>query len=523
MTILEKTLKLATSFVYKDFKPINDEGSGEAKIYVGSTSEQEEFNDFFGFNDKQTIKYKFVKNNLLDYLQQVKLEYVYQFFNKYKNINIDTWNNNYNSINSLNDDLLYIDLRSHVDQRRYYIRSDNDLFKNTLRKMSIPKLTNIKFQKHVEENLMLILLEVDYSYNISENMAGDDECQTHFGENRIFYGVPGSGKSYFIKHNYSLTEDNSIRVVFHPDYTYSDFVGQILPKISKGENGSEDKLKYEFSPGPFVKILKKAYNNPNQPFYIEFSKAENPNVKMVSKASIDLDIMNAEGTAHELEGTFNDVDWIAKDDPIKCTCTSAVCVHGMKGHMIKHTSGSFWGTSTYYTRCPEIYCAEHKNKRIGDGHLKGHDFYIIGQIVNLGTPSQPMYAIPVSKITIQNNVADMELGAPYSYAPLVPFPVGVPREEVWEEVPWLPLEPPNPNEPPEEPENPDDEKPAEDPDKKPDEKPTEDPDKDNSGYYDEDGNPIEKLPQTGSMVPVAVAGVAILVVASLVIFKATRK
>ena len=77
--------------------------------------------------------------------------------------------------------------------------------------------------------------------------------------------------------------------------------------------------------------------------------------------------------------------------------------------------------------------------------------------------------------------------------------------------------------PVEEPENPDDEKPAEDPDKKPDEKPTEDPDKDNSGYYDEDGNPIEKLPQTGSMVPVAVAGVAILVVASLVIFKATRK
>ena len=85
----------------------------------------------------------------------------------------------------------------------------------------------------------------------------------------------------------------------------------------------------------------------------------------------------------------------------------------------------------------------------------------------------------------------------------------------------------------EEPENPDDEKPAEDPDKKPDdEKPAEDPDKkptedpdDNNGsdYVDEDGNPITKLPQTGSIVPAIIAGIAILLVSSLVVFKATRK
>ena len=76
-----------------------------------------------------------------------------------------------------------------------------------------------------------------------------------------------------------------------------------------------------------------------------------------------------------------------------------------------------------------------------------------------------------------------------------------------------------PEDPTEEPEDP-----TEEPDQKPDdEKPAEDPDKDDNGYYDEDGNPIEKLPQTGSMVPVVVAGVAILVVASLVVFKATRK
>lgn len=297
MTVIEKTLKLATSFVYKDFKPVNDEGSGEAKIYVGSTSEQDDFNAFFGFDGKQKLRYKFEKNNLLEYLQQVKLEYVYQFFNKYKNINIDTWNNNYKIISSLDNDSLYIDLRSHLDQRRYYIRSDNDLFKNTLRKMSIPKLTNIKFQKLIEKNLMLILLEVDYSYSISDNSIVEDRLQTALGENKIFYGVPGSGKSYYIEQHYSVNENNSMRVVFHPDYTYSDFVGQILPKIVKGENGSEDKLKYEFIPGPFTKILKKANENPEQQFYLIIEELNRGNAPAIFGEIFQLLDRNENGSA----------------------------------------------------------------------------------------------------------------------------------------------------------------------------------------------------------------------------------
>ena len=52
------------------------------------------------------------------------------------------------------------------------------------------------------------------------------------------------------------------RVVFHPDYTYSDFVGQILPRVVDGQ------LKYVFTPGPFTKLLKKAWENPSKKFYL---------------------------------------------------------------------------------------------------------------------------------------------------------------------------------------------------------------------------------------------------------------
>ena len=64
----------------------------------------------------------------------------------------------------------------------------------------------------------------------------------------------------------------------------------------------------------------------------------------------------------------------------------------------------------------------------------------------------------------------------------------------------------------------------EDPDEPTDPETPEDPSDNNGGeYVDENGNPITKLPQTGSVVPAIIAGVAILVVASLVVFKATRK
>ncbi len=208
------------------------------------------------------------------------------------------------------------------------------------------------------------------------------------------------------------------------------------------------------------------YPYPNEPFYIEFSKEENPQVKLISKASIKLDVMNAEGQANELEGTFNDVKWIAKDDPIKCTCTQTVCVHGLSNHQIAHTTGGFWGGSTSYSQCPQLYCAKHKTQRIGNGHLQGHDFYVLGEIENRGTKAQPLYAVPVSTITVQNYVPEMEVGAPYSYPALLPIPTGTPRNDEYIEVPVLPDEPVNPNEPdkPDEPDNPDNPENPENPD-----------------------------------------------------------
>jgi 5-methylcytosine-specific restriction endonuclease McrBC GTP-binding regulatory subunit McrB len=73
------------------------------------------------------------------------------------------------------------------------------------------------------------------------------------GFNMILYGVPGAGKSYTIEKEFIDTNTVMERIVFHPDYTYSDFVGQILPKSQDGE------ISYQFVPGPFTRVMKDAY------------------------------------------------------------------------------------------------------------------------------------------------------------------------------------------------------------------------------------------------------------------------
>ena len=99
-------------------------------------------------------------------------------------------------------------------------------------------------------------------------------------ENILLYGVPGAGKSHEIKTKYCSDEKFIERVVFHPDYTYSDFVGQILPRVEKDESGNE-KLKYVFTPGPFTKMLKKAEKDPDHYYYLVIEELNRGNAPAI--------------------------------------------------------------------------------------------------------------------------------------------------------------------------------------------------------------------------------------------------
>ena len=95
------------------------------------------------------------------------------------------------------------------------------------------------------------------------------------GTNILYYGVPGSGKSYAIS---KICSDESVmeRVVFHPDYSYSDFVGQIMPRLNK-----DNKLEYIFTPGPFTKIMSNAYHDPDNMYYLVIEEINRGNAPAI--------------------------------------------------------------------------------------------------------------------------------------------------------------------------------------------------------------------------------------------------
>lgn len=85
-----------------------------------------------------------------------------------------------------------------------------------------------------------------------------------FARNRIVFGAPGTGKSFLLnKEKDELLgkySSNYERVTFHPNYSYANFVGTYKP-VSKKDQDGNDIIKYEYVPGPFMRIYVKALKN----------------------------------------------------------------------------------------------------------------------------------------------------------------------------------------------------------------------------------------------------------------------
>lgn len=105
-------------------------------------------------------------------------------------------------------------------------------------------------------------------YDTVERLSG--------GTNTLLYGVPGSGKSWTIEHEYCHVGSVVERLVFHPDYTNADFIGQILPVVD-----AEKQVTYEFTPGPFTTILRDAYMHPMREYILIIEEVNRGNAPAI--------------------------------------------------------------------------------------------------------------------------------------------------------------------------------------------------------------------------------------------------
>jgi len=100
--------------------------------------------------------------------------------------------------------------------------------------------------------------------------------------NRIIFGAPGTGKSHLLELERSQHFDDAHyeRVTFHPNYTYSQFVGAYKPVALKNTEGKDD-ITYTFVPGPFARILAKAMQNSSENFLLVIEEINRANVAAV--------------------------------------------------------------------------------------------------------------------------------------------------------------------------------------------------------------------------------------------------
>jgi hypothetical protein len=100
----------------------------------------------------------------------------------------------------------------------------------------------------------------------------------------IFYGAPGTGKSFTIDRN--ADPERSIRTTFHPDSDYASFVGAYKPTMERmpivafngtqvtnavgigGHDGKESKIVYKYVPQAFLKAYVEAWKDLTKPYYL---------------------------------------------------------------------------------------------------------------------------------------------------------------------------------------------------------------------------------------------------------------
>ena len=148
-------------------------------------------------------------------------------------------------------------------------------FENSKKRMEKRKIDDLfnQLKRLVDENPE----NQDYLNNILNPIKQPEhhDAPPHTPSQTIYYGVPGCGKSNKIREQLkNVREKNKLRVVFHPEYTNAEFIGQILPKV----NGH---VTYEFTPGPFTQIIKRAYLNPNEHFYLVIEEINRGNAAAI--------------------------------------------------------------------------------------------------------------------------------------------------------------------------------------------------------------------------------------------------
>ncbi|MBQ0055559.1 MAG: AAA family ATPase [Synergistaceae bacterium] len=167
-------------------------------------------------------------------------------------------------------------------------------------------------------NVISITDKRPYSYYMLENLdVNASNREEKIVRNKIWFGAPGTGKSYKLNKETKnflgeeKFETNHERVTFHPDYSYANFVGTYKPIMTKVE--SKDNISYKYVPGPFMRVLVRALNNPKQNFVLIIEEINRANTAAVFGDIFQLLDRNPEGNSEYPIAVSEDIKHYLED------------------------------------------------------------------------------------------------------------------------------------------------------------------------------------------------------------------
>ncbi|USK29915.1 AAA family ATPase [Bacillus sp. CMF21] len=283
-------------------------GNGEKRFHLGNTRNPNDYHNFFN-NYNPTNEYRMHKQNLLEYLWSVKFEYIYQKFNKYGGASLGYWQDKYDEvINTNSADLKYNQMQLlsggnpylHDSQNRFWMKLPEPA--NTIvTNIAVPKISEMKITREMHPRNGNYIYSFKLYLKDNYPQINNQHSDTLDGINLIINGAPGTGKSNRID---ELFTENKLRVTFHPEYTYQDFIGSYKPipvykKYSAStsnpfqlkNNDESDFIKgeplidYRFEAGPFTIMLERALvainNSTNEKYNLVIEELNRANAAAV--------------------------------------------------------------------------------------------------------------------------------------------------------------------------------------------------------------------------------------------------
>lgn len=280
-------INIPSSFVKRRIKLAHEKGNGESKLYLGKEADVDELDEFFNnFNPNNT--FEFHKEDILRYLDKLEIEFVGQRINRYKDVNIEFYRESRKEIENWSTPISF-KIEKFVDKNRYYIRAKSkdkdseEVFNKIIRMIALPKITDLIITKQGKSSFSF-KFELNHKYILGNVSDFDEEEFSDFIEEshqRIFFGAPGTGKSYELNEqaNKYFSRENYDRVTFHPNYMYGNFIGSFKPFSRK--DGDDQKISYEYIPGVLLRLLIKAYENPEDNYLLIIEEINRANVAAV--------------------------------------------------------------------------------------------------------------------------------------------------------------------------------------------------------------------------------------------------